>query len=87
MTMGEYPKMLLKAWDTYAQTQDSENERPDMFQCQQKYCVLLLEDGGSDLEHFRVDSPMQARSIFCQTAMALCIAEDRFHFEHRVSCV
>ncbi|KAJ3063848.1 Serine/threonine-protein kinase haspin, partial [Podochytrium sp. JEL0797] len=49
---GEYSEPLLEAWDLWTETKVSENDRPDFFPQSQLYAVIVLVNGGTDLEHF-----------------------------------
>ncbi|KAI9597657.1 hypothetical protein BDF19DRAFT_280894 [Syncephalis fuscata] len=81
---GEYPEDLLQAWDIWDDNiMESENTRPDYFDAEQLYAVLILEYGGQDLEHYRLTSWCQAESLLKQVAWSLAIAEKSLNFEHR----
>ncbi|KAK6639174.1 hypothetical protein RUM43_007444 [Polyplax serrata] len=81
---GKYPPHLLDLWDDYDSAgAGSENDSPKMFNSDQLYIVLELEDGGKDLESFVFNSAEQCLSIFIQTAFTLAVAERAFEFEHR----
>ncbi|KAI8831743.1 hypothetical protein BJ741DRAFT_552212 [Chytriomyces cf. hyalinus JEL632] len=51
---GYYSEALLDAWDEYDDAKDSENDRPDYFPKKQLYVVIVLENAGTDLEHFKI---------------------------------
>ncbi|KAI9339061.1 hypothetical protein BDR26DRAFT_862562 [Obelidium mucronatum] len=51
---GTYSFELLEAWDTWTETKDSENDRPDFFPKSQLFVVIVLANGGTDLEHFKI---------------------------------
>lgn len=71
---GRYPHQLLpREYGTHIQPYAED----------QKYCILVLNNGGKDLRRFRVESWADAESIFWQTAVALAQAEEHFQFEHR----
>ncbi|KAG8739315.1 hypothetical protein FRC10_005799 [Ceratobasidium sp. 414] len=58
----------------------------DSFSPSQLYALLILPDGGPDLEHylFARHTPWRtASSIFWQTAQTLAITESFVRFEHR----
>ncbi|TYJ56443.1 hypothetical protein B9479_002846 [Cryptococcus floricola] len=83
---GEYPRQLLKQWDTYKSTEGSASVRPSAFPSSQKYALIALSHSGQDLEAFRFDASrgwVQAAGIFWQTAKALAEAEQWADFEHR----
>ncbi|VDB97040.1 unnamed protein product [Peniophora sp. CBMAI 1063] len=85
---GKYPSLLLDLWDDYNGSKGSESIRPDMFTASQTYAIIVLPNGGPDLETYIFEHPMktawrQASSIFWQVARALASAEDLVSFEHR----
>jgi len=80
---GLYPQTLIKEWDTWAQRKVSENDRPDSFDREQLYSVFILENAGTDLEHYALKDLMQAKSVLLQVCLSLAAAEKVFHFEHR----
>lgn len=60
----------------------------DGFSADQTYALIVLADGGEDLESFKFDRStgwIQAQSVFWQIVGALAQAEQFFGFE--VSCV
>lgn len=62
--------------------------RIDMFTASQTYAIIVLPNGGPDLEAYTFERPTktawrQASSIFWQVARALANAEDLVSFEHR----
>ncbi|XP_050398344.1 serine/threonine-protein kinase haspin [Patella vulgata] len=80
---GAYPKQLLKQWDDYNEKSGSENDRPDIFDADQLFIVFEFADGGCDLESFKFDNPLEAKSVIQQSIYALAVAEEAFEFEHR----
>ncbi|KAK6174323.1 hypothetical protein SNE40_017626 [Patella caerulea] len=80
---GAYPKQLLKQWDDYNEKSRSENDRPDKFDANQLFIVFEFADGGCDLESFKFDNPLEAKSVLQQSIYALAVAEEAFEFEHR----
>ncbi|RKP05911.1 hypothetical protein THASP1DRAFT_19177, partial [Thamnocephalis sphaerospora] len=72
---GIYPTTLLRAWDLWATERKSENERPDYFDDEQLYAVLVLEHCGTDLEHVLLERWAQAISVMRQIVWSLAIAE------------
>ncbi|KAI0747296.1 hypothetical protein BC629DRAFT_1298885 [Irpex lacteus] len=85
---GKYPSVLLDLWDEYDERKGSESVRPDGFGVSQLYAIIVLPNGGPDLETFTFtpsnkNSWGQACSIFWQVVRALAEAEDMVHFEHR----
>ncbi|KAE9409962.1 hypothetical protein BT96DRAFT_962040 [Gymnopus androsaceus JB14] len=83
---GRYPEVLLELWDQYAQANGSESVRPGeyhestAFSVSQAYAIIVLPNGGPDLEAMRW---RQACSIFWQVAKGLARAEQLVSFEHR----
>ncbi|KAJ9476345.1 Serine/threonine-protein kinase Haspin-like protein [Pseudozyma hubeiensis] len=86
---GSYPSALLQAWDRWddkrrAKTgEGAENIRPDVLGRQQAYALLVMTDGGMDLESLKVKSWLQAASIFWQVVGGLGVMESKYEFEHR----
>ncbi|KAI3651361.1 hypothetical protein MP228_003783 [Amoeboaphelidium protococcarum] len=83
VTSGKYPQKLLSCWDAWALTHQSENDRPDEFKSDQKYGVLLLQNGGCDLEHYKLSLVEQAVSLIVQCSLTIAQAEKTVQFEHR----
>ncbi|OBZ76602.1 Serine/threonine-protein kinase haspin [Grifola frondosa] len=85
---GKYPSLLLDLWDEYNEKKGSEAVRPDCFTVSQVFAIIVLPNGGADLEAYAFDtgsknSWRQACSLFWQVARALSEAEDLVRFEHR----
>ncbi|CDS00530.1 uncharacterized protein SPSC_02079 [Sporisorium scitamineum] len=86
---GTYPAPLLQAWDRWdakrrAKTgEGAENIRPHVLGRQQVYALLVMSDGGVDLESLKVKSWLQAASIFKQVMEGLSEMENKYDFEHR----
>ncbi|KAG2013306.1 other/Haspin protein kinase [Coprinopsis cinerea AmutBmut pab1-1] len=85
---GKYPELLLNLWDEYNETKGSESMRPDTFKLSQVYAIIVLPNGGPDLEAYSFNNPTkqgwkQACSIFWQVAKSLAHAEHLVSFEHR----
>ncbi|KII94959.1 hypothetical protein PLICRDRAFT_97040 [Plicaturopsis crispa FD-325 SS-3] len=85
---GRYPELLLGLWDEYAARKGSEGIRPDTFGVSQTYAIIVLPNGGPDLEAYTFAAAgktgwRQASSLFWQVARALAQAEELVAFEHR----
>ncbi|OSD04637.1 hypothetical protein PYCCODRAFT_1386882 [Trametes coccinea BRFM310] len=85
---GKYPSLLLDLWDEYDERKGSEGVRPDTFSVSQLYAIIVLPNGGPDLEAYTFSTPTktgwrQACSVFWQVARALSEAEEVVSFEHR----
>ncbi|KAK0567197.1 hypothetical protein OC844_000359 [Tilletia horrida] len=82
---GPYPQRLLEAWDDYHEKKEggSENWRPDVLEDNQVFAVIVLGDGGRNLEHSELQTWQQAASIFWQLVHAIATAEMAIQFEHR----
>ncbi|KAH9927237.1 uncharacterized protein B0H18DRAFT_1003627 [Fomitopsis serialis] len=85
---GRYPSMLLDLWDNYNTKKGSESVRPDTFNVSQLYAIIVLPNGGPDLETFTFKTAAktgwkQACSLFWQVTRTLAEAEDLVRFEHR----
>lgn len=79
---GTYSQHLVSLWDKYNEEKGSENLRPE-FKNSQLYCILVMSNAGTDLEHFEIHNWQEAESIFWQTVHCLKEAEENFDFEHR----
>ncbi|GLB34041.1 putative protein with domain of unknown function [Lyophyllum shimeji] len=85
---GKYPEVLLRLWDEYNSNKGSESVRPDKFHLSQVYAIIVLPNGGPDLEAYRFTNASkmgwrQACSLFWQVAKTLAHAEQLVSFEHR----
>lgn len=86
---GAYPSALLQAWDRWdarrrAKTgTGAENARPHVLAPQQVYALLVMSDGGVDLESLRVKTWLHAASILAQVVGGLAGMERACEFEHR----
>ncbi|KAI9068524.1 hypothetical protein FKP32DRAFT_1587628 [Trametes sanguinea] len=85
---GKYPSLLLDLWDEYDERKGSEGIRPDTFSVSQLYAIIVLPNGGPDLEAYTFSTPTktgwrQACSVFWQVARTLAEAEELVSFEHR----
>ncbi|KAH9850790.1 hypothetical protein C2E23DRAFT_834144 [Lenzites betulinus] len=85
---GKYPSLLLDLWDEYDERKGSEGIRPDTFGVSQLYAIIVLPNGGPDLEAYTFSTPTktgwrQACSVFWQVARTLADAEELMCFEHR----
>ncbi|KAF9006594.1 hypothetical protein BDQ17DRAFT_1540386 [Cyathus striatus] len=85
---GRYPEVLLQLWDEYNEQKGSESIRPDTFKVSQLYAIIVLPNGGPDLEAYSFAYPgktgwRQACSLFWQVAKSLAHAERLVSFEHR----
>ncbi|KAH9482546.1 Serine/threonine-protein kinase haspin-like protein hrk1 [Psilocybe cubensis] len=85
---GRYPEILLQLWDEYNERKGSESVRPDSFKLSQVYAIIVLPNGGSDLEAYTFHCSSrngwrQACSLFWQVAKSLAHAEHLVSFEHR----
>lgn len=96
---GLYPEALLEEWDSYAERNRTDSTRPgkslrektigqandtDGFTEEQIYALIVLSDGGDDLESFRFDNSLgwvQANGVFWQIVRALASAEEVCSFE------
>ncbi|KAG9317380.1 hypothetical protein JVU11DRAFT_1579 [Chiua virens] len=85
---GRYPSLLLDLWDEYNERKGSESIRPDSFGLTQIYAIIILPNGGPDLESFALKNISksgwhQACGVFWQVARALEQVENLVQFEHR----
>ncbi|KAG5355509.1 Serine/threonine-protein kinase haspin-like protein hrk1 [Yarrowia sp. C11] len=80
---GKYPDHLIGLWDDYANFKGSESHRPDFYSENQLFCVVELANSGTDLEHFELESWMEAEYVFWRVVNSIAEAESKFQFEHR----
>jgi hypothetical protein len=78
---GYFPDTLLEYWDIYDEERGSENERPDFYEEDQLFAIIMLENGGSDLEHTELNGWKEAADVFWQVAFALARGEKEREFE------
>lgn len=80
---GKYPDHLIGLWDDFANFKGSESHRPDFYSDTQLFCVVELANSGTDLEHFELESWMEAEYVFWRVVSSIAEAESKFQFEHR----
>ncbi|KAF8639631.1 hypothetical protein AX17_000896 [Amanita inopinata Kibby_2008] len=85
---GKYPELLLRLWDDYNEQRGSESIRPDTFTASQVYAIIVLPNGGPDLEAYTFTNAgktgwRQSCSLFWQVCKSLAHAEQLVSFEHR----
>lgn len=78
---GYFPDVLMDEWDAFDEERGSENARPDFYEEDQLFAVILLENGGSDLEHTELRGWEEAADVFWQVALALARGERECQFE------
>ncbi|XP_054713310.1 serine/threonine-protein kinase haspin-like [Uloborus diversus] len=83
LVMGQYPDVLINAWDSFSEAKSTYNDRPDFFSEAQLFVILEQEYGGKDMSNFVLRHAVEAESVFKQIAISLAIAEEEFLFEHR----
>jgi serine/threonine-protein kinase haspin len=73
VTEGYYPATLLSLWDEYDNEKGSENDRPDenLLLAEQRFVVMLLDNGGGDLEKAELSTAAKAVAIFNQVVHSL----------------
>lgn len=79
---GSFPSKLIQEWIKFDENQGSENENPKKY-ANKLHFILILENGGIELEKYEFKSAQEAMSIFLQTCYSLAAAECDFQFEHR----
>lgn len=81
MVQGQFPEALIDQWDAFDNERGSENNRPDFYEEDQLFAIILLENGGTDLEHTELRSWEEAVLVFWQVAFALARGEKERQFE------
>lgn len=79
---GAYPARLLAEWDAWEAERGTESPRP-VFGAAQRFALVVLDDGGGDLESARFDSHSWTTmaAVFWQVCDALARAETWTQFE------
>jgi serine/threonine-protein kinase haspin len=93
---GKYPRPLLKEWDEFKRNSGSDGIRPDSFTDHQLYAIVVLPNGGIDLETYTFAKSSSssgttkggtgwrdAAEVFWQVTTALAKAEELLKFEVR----
>lgn len=83
VVQGIYPESLLVSWDAWHTERESENSRPDWYKPEQRYCIISLENGGVDLEHYNIKTWSQALVLLTDIIETLALGELECEFEHR----
>jgi hypothetical protein len=81
VVQGQFPEALIDQWDAFDNERGSENNRPDFYEEDQLFAIILLENGGTDLEHTELRSWEEAVLVFWQVAFALARGEKERQFE------
>lgn len=63
---GRYPSYLVDLWDLYNDNHGSDNDHPEVFDDEQLFIVLELENAGQDLEAFNFNNAVQGHAAFLQ---------------------
>ncbi|XP_053200349.1 LOW QUALITY PROTEIN: serine/threonine-protein kinase haspin-like [Panonychus citri] len=82
-TYGRWPRELIYAWEKYHKEKESENMHPDKYGPRNNWLIILLNNGGVELDNYQFNSASQALSVILQTTISLAAAEEEFEFEHR----
>jgi len=80
---GRFPKKLIVEFDKYAKRKWTQNWHPDCYDDNYLHMVMLLQNGGTDLESFEFDTAEQAVGLILQIIFSLAAAEVEYQFEHR----
>lgn len=80
---GSYPTVLNELWVEWDAKKASENDNPDIFQEDQTFVIFETNNGGEDLETFKLKTVKEAISILKQIIASLAAAECMYQFEHR----
>lgn len=80
---GKYPASFLEAWRIYELKHGSENMNILNYGKKQRYGVIVMENGGTDLEHYEFRRRADLKSFISQILEVLNRLEDKFEFEHR----
>ena len=80
---GKFPKKLITKWHEYDERKRSENPNPEEYPRNHLHLVMVLNNGGTDIESASFKSATESLGCFLQIAMSLAAAEAEFEFEHR----
>ena len=80
---GKFPKKLLEEWEKYDKTKKSQNLHPKHYRRDHLHLLMVLNNGGKDVESFNFLSARESLGCFVQIAFSLAAAEHEFEFEHR----
>ncbi|XP_015372211.1 PREDICTED: uncharacterized protein LOC107167591 [Diuraphis noxia] len=80
---GKYPSILINYWHQYDKDKGSDNDNPNILPNDQKFMILEMENGGTDVENFIFNSADQSLFAFLQIVFGLAVAEEAYKFEHR----
>lgn len=80
---GQFLPELVDQWNAYADKKESYNDHPDRYTKDSLHLVIATNNGGVDLESYKLSSAGEAVSIFLQVAFSLAAAEAEYGFEHR----
>ncbi|KRZ18314.1 Serine/threonine-protein kinase haspin, partial [Trichinella zimbabwensis] len=83
LVQGSYPDILFEAWNRYSISPGTLNDRPDIFEDDQLFILFVFQQGGVDLENYKLMNINQAQSIIDQIILTLGILEKELEFEHR----
>lgn len=70
---GRYPSYLVDLWDLYNDNHGSDNDHPEVFDDEQLFIVLELENAGQDLEAFNFNNAVQGHAAFLQVRRRMVI--------------
>jgi hypothetical protein len=73
---GKYPAPFQAAWKRFAtkwahDEEKAQNENPNKLPASQLYVIMVVENGGCDLESFHVKDFQTAKSIILQVQLQL----------------
>ncbi|VDP35434.1 unnamed protein product [Soboliphyme baturini] len=76
---GSYPEMFLTAWDEYASTHMSQNDRPNIFDDSQMFVMFVIERGGLSLEEFKNIYDLRVKMSSDYRSERALVEPDTFH--------
>ena len=80
---GEFLPALVDQWTAYDEKKGSENEHPGRYTKDSLHLIIATNNGGVDLESYKLSSAEEALSVFLQVTFSLAAAEAEYQFEHR----
>lgn len=80
---GEYPHALLEEWKRYRRSEGGENAIPSRCNTSLLFGVIVMEDGGEELEKFEFLNGAEIIKFFFELLRVILYLEKAYGFEHR----
>jgi hypothetical protein len=85
IVQGKFPKKLVDEWNAFDKRKEggSENYHPKKYKADHLHCLMILNNGGTDVESFQFFDASETLGCFFQIVFSLAAAEAQYEFEHR----